>query len=241
MESHEPLPRKAGRRPGPPESISRSRISASHIVENELRQTIISMRLKPGVALNEKELASHFGISRTPVREAMLRLKEDGLVEVFPQSGTFVARIPLKSIPEAVVIRQALESMAVEHAARRHDAATIAELRACVEIQQSAASADDQHAFHEGDEAFHAMISQAAGFPGIWSLAQTVKTQIDRCRRLTLPVPGRMARVIGEHRRIIEAVASGDVATARQAISAHIEAVLPDLSELQRENPDYFI
>jgi DNA-binding GntR family transcriptional regulator len=199
------------------------------------------MRLAPGEALNEKAIAARFGVSRTPVREAMLSLKDDGLVEIFPQSGTFVARIPLEMIPEAVLIRKALECMAAEEAAKRRDEAALARLRAAIRDQQHAAKAGDQHRFHEADEAFHALISEAAGYPGIWRMAQSVKAQVDRCRRLTLPVPGRMAKVIAEHQRIIEAIAAGDVSGARGALIAHLEAVLPDLTEMQRENPDFFV
>ncbi|MGL4727648.1 MAG: GntR family transcriptional regulator [Bosea sp. (in: a-proteobacteria)] len=216
-------------------------MSASSLVESELREAIIAMDLKPGEALNEKTISARFGVSRTPVREAMLRLKDDGLIEIFPQSGTFVARIPLASIPEAVIIRQALEGMAAERAAQRQDEAALQKLRATIHDQQQAAQADDQHWFHETDETFHALISEAAGYPGIWRLAQTVKAQVDRCRRLTLPVPGRMTRVIAEHQRIIEAIAAGDAGAARAALIAHLEAVLPDLTQMQGKHPDYFV
>jgi DNA-binding GntR family transcriptional regulator len=236
-----PSSRRSGRKPGPPELAKQARATASSIVESELRQAIIAMRLAPGEALNEKAIAARFGVSRTPVREAMLSLKDDGLVEIFPQSGTFVARIPLELIPEAVLIRKALECMAAEEAAKRRDESVLARLRAAIRDQQQAAKSGDQHLFHEADEAFHALISEAAGYPGIWRMAQSVKAQVDRCRRLTLPVPGRMAKVIAEHQRIIEAIAAGDVAGARAALIAHLEAVLPDLTEMQRENPDYFV
>lgn len=199
------------------------------------------MRLKPGEALNEKEIAAQFGVSRTPVREAMLRLKDDELIEIFPQSGTFVSRIPIRSIPEAVVIRQALEAMAVEHAARLRDAGAVARLQAIIEEQKVAERQGNQSRFHETDEDFHAAISDAAGFPGIWRLAQTVKAQVDRCRRLTLPVPGRMNRVVIEHQRILDAIAAGDVEGARQALNDHLHTVLPDLQQLQKENPGFFV
>lgn len=233
--------RRVARRLAPPSVARPARASASSLVESELRQAIIAMRLKPGEPLNEKEIAARFGLSRTPVREAMLRLKDDELIEIFPQSGTFVARIPIGKIPEAVVIRQALEAMAAEQAAKRGDTATFQRLREVIRDQEKAAQAGDPGLFHDADEAFHAMISDAAGYPGIWRMAQTVKAQVDRCRRLTLPVPGRMARVIFEHQRILAAIMDGDAAEAREALSQHLEAVLPDLEELRRSNPDYFV
>lgn len=233
--------RRLVRRPGPPQLAQPARPSASSLVESELRQAIIAMRLKPGEPLNEKEIAAQFGLSRTPVREAMLRLKDDELIEIFPQSGTFVARIPIAKIPEAVVIRQALEAKAAERAAQRGDPRALEALRATIRDQEEAARSGDPGRFHEADEAFHSTISDAAGFPGIWRLAQTVKAQVDRCRRLTLPVPGRMARVIHEHKRILAAIIEGDAAGAGRALTLHLEAVLPDLEELRRSNPDYFV
>jgi GntR family transcriptional regulator, rspAB operon transcriptional repressor len=233
--------RRVPRRPGPPQRQDQLRLSASSIVESALRQAIIAMQMRPGDALVEKEIAARFGLSRTPVREAMLRLRNDDLVEIFPQSGTFVARIPIGKIHEAVIIRQALEAMAAEQAASRADGAAFERLRQIIADQIRAAAAGDAGHFHEADEAFHAAISEASGFPGIWHLAQSVKAQVDRCRRLTLPVPGRMQKVIEEHQRILEAMMAGDGAKARAALGAHLEAVLPDLTELQRLNPEYFI
>ena len=99
-------------------SSQRSATMAS-VVFRELRDEIVSMRRKPGEAIAEKQIAESYGVSRTPVREAVLRLADDGLVEVFPQSGTYVSRIPLNRLPEAIVIRKALEEGTVRYAASR--------------------------------------------------------------------------------------------------------------------------
>ncbi len=218
-----------------------ARASAASVVENDLRQAIISMELSPGSALSEKELVARYGISRTPVREALIRLRDDGLVEVFPQSGTFVGRISVQSIPEAVAIRQALECLSAERAAAGATATGLAAMQDSIADQAAAAARGDQQAFHEADEAFHAAISEAAGLPGVWRLIQTMKMQVDRCRRLTLPVPGRMARVMIEHNSILEAVSQGNSAAARDAVSAHLGAVIPDIDQMTREHPDYFV
>lgn len=232
---------RKGRRPGIPGTMAQARASASSLVETDLRNAIIAMVLTPGTALNEKELTSRHGISRTPVREALIRLKEEGLVEIFPQAGTFVSRIPAAAIPEAVVIREALESAAAVRVARRADKSSLDRLDSFIANQHEAAARGDQEAFHNADEAFHAAISEAAGYPGIWRLAQTAKTQIDRARRLTLPVPGRMEMVIAEHLRIVDAMRRGDEIGVRHAIALHVGTILPDLERLVRDYPDYFI
>lgn len=232
---------KRGRRPARPGVVQQSRASASSIVEQDLRRDIVAMSLIPGTALNEKDLTTRYGVSRTPVREALIRLKEDGLVEIFPQAGTFVSRIPAAAMPEAVFIREALEAAAAVHMAQRGGQDGLDTLDRLIAEQHEAAAAGNKEAFHDCDEAFHAAISDAAGLPGLWRLAQTAKVQIDRSRRLTLPVPGRMEMVIGEHLKILDAIRRQDEAAIRAAIAQHLHTILPDLERLTRDYPDYFI
>src|SRR5262245_33342750 len=103
-----------------------SRVTAASAIYRTLHDAIVAMELVPGTSLQEKALTLRFGVSRTPVREALIRLAEDGLVDIFPQSGTFVSRVPVGAIPEAVVIRQALEDVTVTRAASSATPADIA-------------------------------------------------------------------------------------------------------------------
>jgi DNA-binding GntR family transcriptional regulator len=221
-------------RAGPP------RGTAASFVQDELRRAILAMQIVPGAALVEKELTTRFGISRTPVREALIKLKEEGLVEIFPQAGTFVARIPVEAIPEAVFIRQALECATVDLVAKVSTPAIVARLDAVIARQHEAFDEGDQERFHLFDEDFHEAVAQCAGYPGVWKLAHAAKSQIDRCRRMTLPVPGRMEMVIREHLSIVDAVRKGDAAAAQVAMRAHLGTLLPDLVHLREKHPDYF-
>ncbi len=214
--------------------------AATHIL-TELRQSILDMQLLPGAPLVEKELTERFGVSRTPVREALIRLAEERLVDIFPQSGTFVGRIPVAALPEAVVIRKALESAALELAMSRADAAGLDHLDRLIARQEAFAGIDDRDGFHGADEAFHEAIAAISGHPGIWRVAQQAKVQIDRCRRLTLPALGRMGQVIAEHRAIVAAMCAGDRRGAHGALDRHLSAVLPDVEGIRRVHPDYFI
>jgi DNA-binding GntR family transcriptional regulator len=221
-------------RSGPP------RGTAASFVQDELRRAILAMQIVPGAALVEKELTARFGISRTPVREALIKLREEGLVEIFPQAGTFVARIPVEAIPEAVFIRQALECAAVDLVAQISTPEIVARLDAVIASQHDAFDAGDQERFHLADESFHEAIAVSAGYPGIWKLAQAAKSQIDRCRRMTLPVPGRMTMVIREHLSIVDAIRRQDSAAAQAAMRKHLGTLLPDLVHLRDKHPDYF-
>ena len=218
----------------------RGPVTAAAAIAAALREQIVALRLEPGAPIIEKDLTARFGVSRTPVREALIRLAEDGLVEVRPQAGTFVSKIPLAAIPEAVVIRQALEGATVERAAARANEAGLAPLDAILARQQAFARLDDREAFHEADEAFHEAIAALSGHPGIWKVVRQAKMQIDRCRRLTLPALGRMGQVIAEHAVILDAMRRRDARVACDSMRAHLQAVLPDAHLLARSHPGYF-
>lgn len=217
------------------------RVTTATAIYDELYEAIVNMRLVPGTPLQEKALTQRFGVSKTPVREALIRLAEDGLVDIYPQSGTFVSHVPLASIPEAAVIRLALEDTAVQRTAEIASATDLAQLDARLASQQMLAALGDIDAFHEADEAFHDAIALIAGYPSISRLLRQVKVQINRARRLTLPVPGRMHQVIAEHALIRDAIARHDVAAARAAMRAHLSVVIPDVDRLRVQYPDYFV
>ena len=198
------------------------------LIYHDLREQIVELTLQPGEPLNEKEIAEHYGVSRTPVREATARLADEGLIEVFPQSGTFVAEIPFDKLPEAMVIRKALEQCSVRYAAQRATRSDTYSLAAILERQREAHAARDQAAFHAADERFHSEIARISGHPGIWKLVMQVKTQVDRYRRTTLSSSDRMLSVIADHEVILEGIAAGDPDRAVAAITAHLDAVLPE-------------
>jgi DNA-binding GntR family transcriptional regulator len=215
--------------------------SASAQIYQILAADIVSTRRKPGRLIIEKDLSAAFGVSRTPVREAILRLEAENLVEIVPQSGTFVARIPLAALPEAIVIRRALEEVSVRAAAKRATAAHFAVLQVNLRQQEERVAADDSDGFHEADKAFHAAIAEAAGYPGIWPLIQQVKVKVDRFCHLTLPEPGRMDRLVNEHRAIADAIEARDGDRAVAALDVHMAGLRADLRELPKLDPDYFV
>jgi DNA-binding GntR family transcriptional regulator len=218
-----------------------ARVTSASAVFEALREAIVSMDLPPGALLSEKAMTFRFGVSRTPLREALIRLAEIGLVDVFPQSGTFVSRIPVAAIPEAVAIRQAIERANVERAAATAGVADIARLDDILARQRFFATRRDMRSFHDSDEAFHETIAVIAGYPGAWRILKQVKVQIDRARRMTLPAPGRMHKVVGEHLVIRDAIARRDKAAASAAMHEHLNAVIPDVDRLRRQNPDFFV
>ena len=209
-------------------------------IYGDLRAELISLKRPPGDPISEAELARTYGMSRTPVREVVRKLADEGLVEIFPQSGTFAARIPLAALPEAIVIRKALEETSARLAAGRAQRSQVIALFAHLERQREAARLGDRDAFHLADEAFHCAIAEAAGYRGIWTLVEQVKVHVDRYRRLTLPQAGRMARAIAEHSAIAAAIEAGAAARAAQKMGLHLDGLLADIPGICRLNPEYF-
>ena len=146
----------------------------------------------------------------------------------------------MAALPEAIIIRKALEETTARRAAERATKAQIAALRDIVKAQRDAMQAENRNAFHELDEKFHGTIADIAGHPNIWSLVQSVKVQVDRYRRLTLPQTGRLTRVIREHTQVVTAMARRDPHAAAAAMGAHLDGLLHDISQTRAENPEYF-
>lgn len=210
-------------------------------VYQQLRHSIVSLELAPGTAISENAVSEEKGVSRTPVREAILRLTREKLVEVVPKSGTFIARIALSSLVEAIVVRNALEAVTVRAATAKATPSQILELRTIIERQREVDRAKDAEAFHRADEDFHASFASIGGYPGIWDLVRQVKVQVDRYRRLTLPQTGRMSLIILEHEAVVDALAEGNADKAVRCMEVHLEKLQLDIAVFRDLRPSYFI
>jgi len=217
------------------------RPSAASQVHDALRQRILALELAPGQRLSEQDLATEFGLSRTPVHEAVQRLTDEGLVEVRPRSGTFVARIPVHELEEAMLVRTALELALLERCAAAITPDGLARLDTLLDEQRRCAQADDRAGFHRADEGFHAALAELAGMPGVWRTIAQAKTQVDRFRRLTLPLQGRMQEVIREHAAVVDGLRSASAADATAAMRRHLDHVLPAIAMTRALQPDYFV
>lgn len=162
---------------------SRPRESVRARVHALLRARITSLELLPGAPLSENELAAELDVSRTPVREALILLGEESLVDVFPKLGTFVSRISVDAVLEAQFMREALEVAALREAVTKSGAQDITALRAILDAQRAALKAGDADVFFEQDEAFHRRLMEASGHRTLWRTVATAKAHLDRARR----------------------------------------------------------
>lgn len=209
-------------------------------VYDALRRAIVSLRLPPGAAISENRICRHVGVSRTPVREAIIRLIEDELIEVFPRHGSFVAPIKLGTIRESHFVRKALELAVLEQVARLWTPALSARAHAILAAQGEALARRDEEAFHGLDEEFHRDLSVSADLPGVWNTIQGAKGRIDRVHRLAA-VAGRRPIVVEEHRAVIAALDAGDAALARDRLEDHLDRILTLLDTLVGRNQRYFV
>lgn len=213
----------------------------SDIVYRDLRRAIATMELVPGTPISETAVAEQYGVSRTPVREALLRLAKEGLVDVVPKSGTFVARIPLAVLRESLVARRALEAVTVRAATEYASASDITHLQAIVQTQQERIDAGQGELFDAADNDFHAGIAAVGRHPGIWEIVQDMRLQVERYRRLTLPQKGRMQMVVGEHEAVLDAIARRDPERAVVRMNDHLKKLTLDIAVFRDLWPDYFI
>lgn len=205
-----------------------------------LRQGIASMQLRPGEALSEKEIASRFGVSRQPVREAFIKLSEAGLVEIRPSRGTFVMKISVREVANARFVREAIESDIARHAARLAVPEQIAPLHALIETQKEAVNAEDFRRFNEADEAFHHAIADIVGNNYSWRILEAARFQTDRVRLLSLPFATPMPRLIGQHEEIVARLEASDGEGAALAMRQHLREILLALAHIAQAYPDFF-
>jgi GntR family transcriptional regulator, rspAB operon transcriptional repressor len=217
------------------------RRSLSAQVYELAREAIVSLWLKPGQAVSEKEIASQLGVSRTPVREALMRLSDEGLIEVFRQSGTFVSPIKLHDVYEGQLVREALEIAVVRRATRKFDRRFESRFQALLARQRECAKWNDYDGFHALDEEFHRTISECSGTPRVWRIIISAKAQLDRVRRLGIRAPGQFQQILQQHESIVAGMKSGDEALAASALQEHLNAVFTSIRLLLDENSAYFL
>ncbi|MGO4572400.1 GntR family transcriptional regulator [Microvirga sp. 2TAF3] len=214
--------------------------SAAQRIESELRRSIIALELPPGSRLSEQELAERYGVSRQPVREALIGLARTRLVEVQPQRGTVVVKISIRKMMEARFVREAIETAIVRRACSSFDRQSRERIEDLLEMQEHAARRGDHDAFQRYDELFHIALAEGAGCPLAWEAIQDIKAHMDRVCQLTLPAAEAMLPLIDQHRAIVAAIDAGDEDAADAAMRRHLTEILRALPRVEAENPELF-
>ncbi len=223
-----------------PRSTTGRRRGASGTAYAWLRDEILSGRMRPGQSLSENEIAQRLGVSRTPIREAIIRLESEGLLAVRPQVGTTVAPIDVDAVSDVQFLREAIECRTVALAAERASAADGRDLHAQLKEQARAAARGDHVAFMPLDDRMHRKLVAMAGRPRVWRAIEDAKAQLDRVRFLSLEDPAWLATICRQHEEIVERVLAADPAGAQAAMARHLRAVFASIETIARTSPEYF-
>ncbi len=216
------------------------RISVSQQIQNALRARIISLDLAPGQGLARADIASRYGVSQTPVRDAMMKLEEEGLLTIYPQSKTEVSKIDVRQARETQFLRLSLELEVVRRLTFAGDAANTARARQICHLQQTALEESDLGLFSDLDKRFHLSLFKAAGVANLWQLVSARSGHIDRLRNLNLPDPGKPANILQYHGLILDAIETGDEAAADKAVREHLSGTLDQVDQIVARYPEYF-
>ncbi len=193
------------------------------LVLEAIREAIINGSLAPRERLMEIQLAEELGVSRTPVREALRKLEQEGFIVMVPRKGAYVADLSFKDIADVFEIRAALEALAAGLAAERISEEEIEEMERSLVEKKEAINHNDLDQLVDVDTRFHATLYKASRNDRLENIISNLREQIQRFRSTSLSYPGRMQKSLEEHRNILEAIASRDVQLARQLAQEHIE------------------
>lgn len=209
-------------------------------VERDLREAIIRLELSPGARLSEQDIATRMGVSRQPVREALIALGKSKLVEIRPNRGTVVVRISARQMLEARFVREAIEVAVARRASDTFDTFTRHKIDKILVRQKAAMEARDHNAFRKEDEQFHNAIADGAGCSLAWSAVADIKAHMDRVCNLQLRNPASIERLIEQHQNIINAIDTRNADAAGEAMRLHLNGILNDLPQIESDNPHLF-
>lgn len=187
-----------------------------------LEDEIVSGVLAPGERLDETGLAQRFGVSRTPVREALLQLASAGLVEMRPRQGAIVAGITVQRLLQMFEVMAEMEALCARLAARRMTPAERAALERAHKACRAPAAGDDAEAYYKANRMFHEKLYAGAHNDYLEESTRTLRNRLSSYRRFQLHQPGRIAQSLAEHEAVVAAILAGDADRAAEAMRAHV-------------------
>ncbi len=195
---------------------------------------IVTLKVLPGQLMSEKEIAEALNASKTPVREALIRLEDAGLVNIVPKSGTYITPISINSYIEGCFVRLQLETGAVQRAAERgHLSSELPNLDLILEQQANALKDEDYVRFFSLDEALHETFFKMAGVVGVWPVLRRTQADVIRVRQLKrIGHIRRGPEVLKQHRTIVKAIKKGDPVASKAALIDHIGSLETELEQL---------
>lgn len=216
-----------------------SRWSVSQVYD-DLSGRILKGELRPGEALSEIRMAAHYGLSRTPIRQAFHRLSVEGLLSIVPQVGSFVAPIQLSAVRDAQFVRQTVECRSVRSAALATGDEKERVLKGLLKEQAAIIARRDHYGFFSSDEALHGALMRIAGHPHVWDFIISMKTQLDRLRYLSLESQEWLEMIFHQHEQLVARVLARDAEGAAVLMEAHLQSASLALDKIAVDHAEFF-
>ena len=220
-------------------NIINSSNSLNDVTYDAIRKDIMNMTLEPGMNVSVQKLSERYGVSRTPVREAIVRLQQSGLVEIYPQRKTVVSKIDLDRIREELFIRTSLEAAVVDKFIHRCSELVGDTLQELINKQKKYMDKEHLTEFYSKDNRFHQLIFETAGQALAWKTAENVAFQYSRIRILHGKING-VASIIDGHERILAAVRRRDSEAMRKAVIEYPNNLLAQVKSMSKQYPHFF-
>ena len=203
-----------------------------------LKDNIIRLHLKPGTAVSEAEIADILHTSRTPVREAFISLAEDGLLEIFPQRGSFVSLIDIDQAEEACFVRKVLGKAVLKEACKTFPEDCVLSLSANLEMQKFCQQENNYEKLFQLDNDFHRIIYHGCGKERIWLHIKKMNYNFDRLRVLRLSKGIAWEKVVHQHEQIVRVILEKDCLQVDRIMDEHLSKAFVD--ECETQHSGYF-
>lgn len=214
--------------------------TTSKTIYHKLREEIINLHLVPGTSISEKELSEKYSVSRTPVREALVGLAQEGLVNIYPQRGTVVSLINLSAVEDGRFLREHLERAVVREACKEFSQESIIALEMNLKLQEMYIENHDYKKLFETDEEFHKIIFEGSNKIRIWNSINDASTEFQRIRVLRLTSNSSWDNIYLQHKEILKAIKNKDSNAAEEFMKEHLNMVIFDEEQIRKSYPDYF-
>jgi DNA-binding GntR family transcriptional regulator len=216
------------------------RESTREYVYRFLKFNIMELKLIPGSALSEKDIAQLLNVSRTPVREAFIQLSQEYLLDILPQKGTYVSLIDIENVEESKFLRETVEKAVMAMACVDFPSDKLFELQSNIALQELCFKEKNYLRFYELDEEMHKIIFVGCKKARIWSMIQQMNTHYNRVRILNIAGGYDVLPVLKQHKEILLAIKEKDGELGMKTIDLHLNKVKFDIEDLRRDYKEYF-
>lgn len=222
------------------ENKAHLKLSARGKVYEHIKNRIINLDFKPGEQISEKVIAENYNVSRTPVREAFLKLSEEELIYIYPQRGTVISKIDLQLVEEGRFFRENIERAIVKNACYQLNKEYLMKLEINLKLQFFSVEKGSYQELFELDKEFHRLLFEGCRKIKTWKIVRQMNTHFDRLRILRLASNHDWRILVDQHYSIFEAISRVDLLEAENIMKRHLKLVHFETEELTHKYPNYF-